>query len=357
MKTYRVVQWGTGNVGNESLRSILDLPHLELAGVRVYSDEKAGTDAGSIAGRGAVGVTATNRTEDVLALDADCVAYMPRNTDLDDVCRILASGKNLVATPFLFYGHGLPDADRARVEAACAEGSSSVCGMGIHPGLLGMVLPLVLSGAVRRIETLTIQERANWDFYDSPRITFDNMRFGKPPEEATLDANPFARFNGDLFQQQIHMLGAALHAGLDEVTQEQTLLAAEEGFDVAAGRIERGTVRGQRYRWRGVARGETKIEIDALWTLGPDYPSDWPRPKEGWTITIEGEPSLRTHFISLASFARRDATIEEHVHAADIVTAMQAIHVIPDLCEAAPGIRSPIDLPAPRSALGFGGAG
>lgn len=356
MRTYRVVQWGTGNVGRESLCSILDLPHLELAGVRVYSDDKNGCDAGTLAGRDAVGVTATNRVDDILALDADCVAYMPRNVSLDDVCRVLASGKNLVATPFLFYGHALPAEDRARVEAACAEGGSSVCGMGIHPGLLGMVLPLVLSGAIRRIDTITIQERANWDFYDSPRITFENMRFGRSPEEARLDANPFAQFNGDLFQQQIHMLGDALHAGLDEVTQEQTLLTADESFDVAAGRIERGTVRGQRYTWRGVAGGETKIEIDALWTLGADYPADWPRPKDGWTITIEGEPSLRTHFISLASFARKDATIEEHVHSADIVTAMQAVHAIPGLCDAAPGIRSPIDLAPAASALGFRGS-
>jgi hypothetical protein len=66
-----------------------------------------------------------------------------------------------------------------------------------------MVLPLALSGLSRRIEKLTIQERANWTFYDSPRITFDNMRFGAPPEQATLAANPFARFNGQLFTQQI----------------------------------------------------------------------------------------------------------------------------------------------------------
>lgn len=350
---YRVIQWGTGNVGGESLRSLLDLPQFELVGVRVYTDEKDGVDAGALVGRPDVGITATTRVDDLLALEADCVAYMPRNVDLDDVCRILASGKNLVATPFLFYAKALPAADRERVEAACAAGRSSVCGTGIHPGFLGMVLPLVLSGVVRRVDHIKIQERANWDFYDSPRITFDNMRFGHPPAEATLAANPFARFNSDLFQQQIHMLGDALHAGLDAVTEEQILVTAEAGFDVAAGRIEAGTVRGQRYRWQGVSGAETKIEIEALWTLGSDYPEGWPRPRDGWTITIEGEPSLRTHFISLASFARKDATIEEHVHSADIATAMQAVQAIPSLCEAAPGLRSPIELAPPRSLRGF----
>ena len=357
MGTYRVIQWGTGNVGHESLRSILDDPRLELAGVRVYTAEKDGRDAGELLGRSPVGVRATREIESILDTPADCVCYMPRNVDLADVCRLLASGKNVVATPFLFYGRVLPEEDRKRVEEACSQGGTSVCGMGIHPGLLGMVLPLALSGAVRRIERLTIQEKANWSFYDSPRITFDNMRFGAPPEEATLEANPFARFNSDLFQQQIHMLGEALHAGLDRVTEEQILETAAVDFEVAAGSIRAGTVSGQRYRWRGMVGAECPIEIEALWTLGDEYPAEWPRPRDGWTITLEGDPSLRTHFISMASFSRRDASIEEHVHSADIVTAMQAVHVIPDLCEAASGIRSVADLPLPRSARGFARVG
>ncbi len=351
---YRVIQWGTGNVGREALRAILDDPALELAGIRVYGEDKDGQDAGVLVGRAPVGVRATRDVEEILATEADCVCYMPRNVDLDDVCRVLASGKNLVATPFLFYAQALADEDRARVEQACREGRSSVCGMGIHPGLVGMVLPLTLSGAIRRLERLTIQERANWDFYDSPRITFENMRFGRPPQEATLEANPFARFNSDLFQQQIHLLGAGLDANLDEVSAEQTLVTAPADIEVAAGRIAAGTVCGQRYRWRGQAAGRTRIEIEALWTLGPDYPEAWPRPRDGWTITLEGDPSLRTHLITLASFERRDATIEEHVHSADVVTAMQAVHAIPSLCAAPAGLRSPLDLEAPRSAQGFG---
>ena len=79
----------------------------------------------------------------------------------------------------------------------------------------------------------------------------------------------------------------------------------------------------------GVAGGRTLIEIEALWTLGPDYPEGWPRPRDGWTIQIEGEPSAQLHFVSLASFARRDVPIDEHIHAADIATAMHAVNAVP----------------------------
>jgi len=350
---YRVIQWATGSVGRESLRAVLAHPELELAGVRVYSADKEGRDAGELCGAAPAGVRATQDSAVLLESEADCVLYMPRTADLDEVCALLASGKNVVATPFLFYGHAYPEAERAKLERACAQGKSSVHGTGIHPGLVGMVLPLALSGISRRIERLTIQERANWTYYDSPRITFDNMRFGAPPEQATLAANPFARFNGQLFTQQIGLLADGLRARIDRVTEEQELVTAASSFEIRGGRIEAGTVSGQRYRWRGVAGDRTLIEIEALWTVGPDYPEEWPRPRDGWTVQIEGEPSSQLHFISLASFARRDVPIDEHVHAADIATAMHAVNAVPAVCEAPPGIRSALDLPLTRAGIGF----
>jgi hypothetical protein len=216
-----------------------------------------------------------------------------------------------------------------------------------------MVLPLALSGMSRVIDHVRIEERADWTFYDSPRITFDGMRFGHPPEETTLDANPFARFNAELFEQQVWMLSDALGAGVEEVRIEQELTVAPESRDVRAGRLEEGTVSGQRYRWLGLRGGESRIEIEALWTLGGFHPDDWPKPRDGWTVSIEGEPSLQAHFLSLASLGRRAATIDDHVQAASIATAMQAVNAIPALCAAEPGWRSSAELGLVLSGIGF----
>ena len=350
---YRVIQWATGNVGREALRGVLEHPQLELVGVRVFSSEKEGVDAGALCGVEPTGIRATQDTQALLACEADCVLYMPRLADVGEVCALLESGKSVVATPFLFYAAAYPEPERARLEAACARGRASVYGTGIHPGIAGTMLPLALSGISRRIQRLTIQERANWTYYDSPRITFDNMRFGAAPEQATLAANPFARWNGQLFTQQIALLADGLRARIDRVTEEQELVTADKSFDIRGGRIEAGTVSGQRYRWCGMAGDRALIEIEALWTVGPDYPEKWPRPRDGWTVQIEGEPSAQLHFISLASFARRDVPIDEHVHAADIATAMHAVNAVPAVCESPHGIRSALDLPLTRAGIGF----
>ena len=68
---------------------------LDLVGVKVYSEAKHGKDVGTLVGRDPVGVLATADTAEVIAMPADCVLYTPRTTDLDEVCAILASGKNV----------------------------------------------------------------------------------------------------------------------------------------------------------------------------------------------------------------------------------------------------------------------
>src|SRR5688572_27718117 len=96
-KTYRVIQWATGNVGSRALRTIIEHPSLELVGLYVTSQAKAGKDAGELAGLDReTGITASLSVDEMVALDADCVAYMPAYTNFDDVCRLLASGKNVV---------------------------------------------------------------------------------------------------------------------------------------------------------------------------------------------------------------------------------------------------------------------
>lgn len=353
MSTYRVIVWATGAQGTEAIRAILDASHLELAGVKVYSDDKDGVDAGVLAGLDPVGITAMKDVDRVLALDADCVGYFPRNTSLDEVCRILASGKNVVTTAFLFHPHRLPDDQRAQLLAACEQGGTSVHGTGLNPGALSGVLPLALSGMSRRIERITLQERADWSFYESTGITFDNMRFGHPVEEVSEHASEFLAFNSGIFKEEVWLIGDALHAGLDEVTTTVDVVAARDDHDIFGTRLAAGTAAGQRWRWTGRRQGVALVEIETLWTVGGEYPDHWPSPQHGWTLTIEGDPSMRTHFLALASFERQ-LPIAEHVRAASVATAMQALNAVPAVVRAEPGIATMADLPLVRSGAGFG---
>jgi hypothetical protein len=350
---HRVIFWGIGAIGTELLTAILDhRSDLQIAGARVYSPEKNGADIAELIGRSPVGVTATTDVDEILALDADCVLYTPRNTSIDDVCAILASGKNVVTTAFLFHPRGIDARDRDRLMQACQAGRSSVHGSGLNPGNLSGVLPLAMSGMSRRIDRITLQERADWSFYDSTAITFDNMAFGQPVEDISPTTNDFLAFNSGIFTDEVWLMADALNAGIDEVTATVEAVAANADHQIFDHVLRAGTTAGQRWSWAGRRGGETLVEIEALWTVGGEYPSHWPKPQHGWTLTIDGDPKMRTHFLVMAGSP--SATMLEHVTASNVATAMQILNAVPAVCEAPPGFATMADLPLIRSVTGFG---
>src|SRR3954452_10467701 len=115
--TYKVVQWSTGNVGMLALRTIIEHPDLELVGLLVHSDSKAGQDAGTLCGTGPTGVIATQDPDQVLGLGADVVCYtatgdLRPHEAVTDMCRILESGANVVSTSVVSLIYP-PAADKA----------------------------------------------------------------------------------------------------------------------------------------------------------------------------------------------------------------------------------------------------
>lgn len=348
----RVAQWATGSVGTETLRAVIDLPSLELVAVLVHSSDKDGVDAGSLAGRPPTGVLATRSLDSLLAAGPDVVVYTPRTASVAEVCELLAAGVDVVTSAFCFHPARMAPGDRSLLAAAALAGSSSLHGTGLNPGNFGLVLPLALSGLCGELRRITIQERADWSVYESTGITFDNMRFGQPVAEVTEEANPFLAFNGGLFREQVWLLGDALGADLDEVVTTLDVVPALSDHDVFDRRLEAGTAAGQRWRWAGRRAGETLVEIETLWTVGGEYPPGWPTPEHGWTVTIEGDPSLQARVITLASF-ERVASMAEHVHAASVATARQVVNAVPHVHAAAPGFVTVADLPLVTSAQGF----
>src|SRR5271169_1509504 len=82
--TYKVVQWGTGNLGTLAVQSILKHPDLELIGTWVSSAEKAGRDVGELSRVPPIGVLATQDADMLIAGDADCICYAANSMGRED---------------------------------------------------------------------------------------------------------------------------------------------------------------------------------------------------------------------------------------------------------------------------------
>jgi hypothetical protein len=178
-KKYRVIQWATGNVGSRSLLTVIEHPEMELVGLWVSTDAKVGKDAGELAGIAPIGIKATNSAAEIIALDADCVIYMPQGVDWDVVCALLESGKNMASTRGEFHNPKMMvPANRERVEDACRKGGTSVYSTGSSPGFITEALAIPLLSMQRRLDCLTIDEFADVSSRNSPEMLFEIMGFG-----------------------------------------------------------------------------------------------------------------------------------------------------------------------------------
>jgi len=339
---YRVIQWATGTVGIHAVPAIAAHPDLELVGLWVHSDSKAGRDAGEICGVDPLGVTATQDAEALLALDADCVCYTASSDVrpdqvVEDLSRILASGKNVVNTSFvpLLYPPAAGPGIQERLEAAAVEGGTTLYTSGVDPGFgnVGVAIPtLALCKEVRHVRMMEIVNYATWD---NPFTMFEIMGFGKDDETRSLllAAGSTALAWGPVVQLVADAIG--LH--VDTIEERHDVLWADESFDIASGRIEKGTISAMRFEIAGFVDGVERVVVEHVTRLRDEDAPNWPQ-GEGYRIVVEGEPNVKVE-VALSS------DHGDHNHAGCLATAMHVLNAIPAVVAAPPGLATLLDLP------------
>ena len=341
--TYRVIQWATGTVGIHAVPAIASHPDLELAGLWVHSDSKAGRDAGEICGGDAVGVIAT-QDMDALLFDtgADCICYTA-NSDvrpdgvIDDICRMLAAGKNVVNTSYvpLLYPKAAGVGVHDRLQAACIEGGTSFYSSGIDPGYGNAGITIGALALCKEVRTIRMMEIVNYATWDNPFTMFEIMGFGKADTASSLllAAGSTALAWGPV----IELVAASLDVQLDGITEWHEVIRADEEFEIASGTIEQGTISGMRFEIQGMVGDEARIIVEHVTRLRDGDAPEWPQ-GSGYRIDISGEPNVHLE-VGLSS------DIGDHNHAGCLATAMHVINAIPLVVDAEPGVLTLLDLP------------
>jgi hypothetical protein len=333
----RVVQWATGNIGLRALREVIRHPDLELVGVLVYDEAKNGVDAGVLCGEDPVGVAATTDRSAIHALSADCVLFMARALELDDVVQLLESGTNVVTTrgELVASGHGLGDDGRARVLTACEKGQSSIYATGSSPGFITDALPFALISMQRRVDSITIEEFANLSRRDSPHLLFELMGFARPldsynPKRAEFLLGEFGPALGVLAEAA----GRPVHAW--EAVGE--VAGARHDTTIAAGDIPAGTVAAQRNTIIGSSDGDEVVRFSANWYCTDDLEPEWDLLATGWRVRVRGDASIDVDLTF-------PVALEDLGAFTPALTANRPVNAVPYLCAAPPGILSTADLP------------
>jgi 4-hydroxy-tetrahydrodipicolinate reductase len=354
--TLRVIQWGTGNVGHHSLRGILERPELELVGLRVFDPAKVGVDAGEMLGERPIGVVGTDDVDEILGLDADVVLYNALGTTLvdlqvplDEVCRLLESGKNVISSAIDLFIYLKPGVAPAYIKpemveqlrAACGTGSSSVYSTGMTPGFALDLWPVTMARTSRRVDSIRVKEMVSLRGYRSSTVEF--MGFGLPPD---ADVEMFKMFvespenpkGGALntpYGAAIHFVGDAFGVDIDSVTYNHTeVRTAGERMELPGGTFEKGTVVGTEFRLSGLVQGREFIALDFCWRVDDE---GWAPNLCAWELEIEGDPSVKSRMeFATQTDARRSTSI---------TVAGHCLNAIPKVVASPPGILDHVSIP------------
>lgn len=356
--TYRVIQWGTGNVGRHALRTIIERPDFELAGVRVYDPSKVGKDAGELVGSDPVGVVATDDTEAILSIDADCVCYTPLGTTLDDytqplddICRLLASGKNVVSSAVEYFGYlrpgiapgRMPPGAIERINAACTEGGTSFYEGGINPGFAMDLWPLTLSRVCRRIDHMRVTEVVDMKAATSAQIMRDYIGFGTKPDHVTPLERQMSVVEDSAFHLSAMMIAEGMGIELDEVSYRREVGLADEELQTALGIIEPGAIAALKMVLEGIRDGRVLLTLEYVWRMSDEVAPEWPSGESRWILDVEGDPQVRSELVL--------STDQDAGRAVSLAVATLNLNAVPAVCAARPG---PIDnLTIPPHAGGY----
>jgi hypothetical protein len=345
--TYKVVQWGTGNLGTLAVQSILKHPDLELIGTWVSSAEKAGRDVGELSRVPPIGVLATQDADALISGDADCICYaadsMGREDEVvSDCSKMLRAGKNVVnvSDPALVYPKAKGGDVYDRLEEACLAGNTSFYTSGGDPGWAGFGLALAPLTVAQQVRSIRLLEIYNYGPWNNPQLGL--YGFGEPDTSSSMILMPGV--TASIWGPSVAMLADAMGVTLDSIDEAHRVIHADKDFEIASGRIGKGMVSGMSFEIRGMVDGEARIVIEHITKLRredfPEYGVD-----DCYRVVIDGEPNIKVDMSLTSDFG--DST-----HAGYIVAVTPVTNAIPAVCAAPAGVLTYLDLP-PHGARGL----
>jgi len=346
----RVAQVGTGNAGMLTLRQLVTDDRFELVAVSVSTPDKVGKDAGELAGLDVVtGVTAVGDLDALIEAAPECAVYCAMGDTrpveaTNDVRRLLEAGIDVVGSApgtLQFPWGTMPEKVIEKVEESARAGDATVYITGVDPGFASDLLPLALASTCQRVEQVKCYELADYATYDGAEVMFDLMGFGKPVTDTPLLFLP--GILAMAWGTAIRMMATGLGIEVDEIVEHWEAEPAPESYDIAAGRIEEGTIAALKFSISGLVDGHPAIVVEHVTRTRDDLRPDWARPAAGggsYRIEITGEPSYVVDVVPSSEHG-------DHNHAAIVAACGRIVNSIPDVLAAEAGIRTTLDLPLP----------
>jgi len=329
MKKIKVIQFGLGPIGLESLKLAAEQSWLEILGGVDIDPAKAGKTLAELTGCAALG--GANVFPSLAALFAavgtpDVVLHTAGSSAAASFAQMkpaLERGISVASTCEELIFPALKTPDLAHdYDDLCRRTGARIAGTGVNPGFVMDILPICLTGVSREVTSIYVERVVNASTRRQPLQA--KIGSGQNPDD--FRAKFVAGKAGHAgFQQSVALLAHAMGWTLDEIRETcepvvATSRVVTKFFDVAAGQSL-----GIHQKCIGLVAGETKIKLDLQMYLDASLPHD--------AIVVRGRPDL-------------NLVLNGGV-AGDHATVASLINIIPRLLAGAPGVRLMTELAVP----------
>lgn len=329
MNKVKVLQFGLGPIGLESLKLAAEQSWLEIIGGVDIDPAKIGRALADLTGGAApagakvfpdlgAAFAAVGRPDVILHTAGSSAA-----ASFAQMRPALQHGVSVASTceELIFPALKTPELAR-EFDALCRQSGARLAATGVNPGFVMDVLPICLTGVSREVKSIYVERVVNAATRRQPLQA--KIGSGQNPDDfrAKFAAG---RAGHAGFQQSVALLAHAMGWTLDAIRETcepvvATSRVTTKFFDVAPGQSL-----GIHQKCLGLSRGETKIKLDLQMYLDAPLPHD--------AIVVKGRPEL--NLVLNGGVAGDDATVAA------------LINIVPRLLAAAPGVRLMTELPVP----------
>ncbi len=328
MEPLRVIQFGLGAMGRVMASLILGKRNMQLVAAIDRNPENKGKDLGLVLGLNKkTGIIVTDNAAEVFAtIPADAmihaaVSYVPKVWE--QIKPAVEKGISVVTIaeemgyPWVKYPELCAEMD----QVAKAH-NARILGSGINPGFAMDLMPLLLTGICRRVDSITVTRYIDFSPFGasiqknigiglSSKEFKEGVKMGKLPLHIGLP-------------ESAYMVAAGLGWNIDKIEETREALLAKKSIKVPGYMtVKKGNVAGFNHSCFAYSKGKKLITLEELGRVDP---------KEEYKniIKIEGDPKILEWV---------------NVPPGHITTTSHAVNLVLALLKTAPGLRTMLDLP------------
>lgn len=328
----RVAVWGTGMMGQGLLGYLLDRPNdFELVGAIVTNPAKEGVTVGELMNR-PCDVSMTTDHEAVLALKPHiaCIctqSFLHEITDQVEPC--VNAGVNVISiAEKLAYPWASDPEWAGRFDELARANGVSILGTGINPGFILDALIVMWSSVCLRVDRIEAQ-RVN-DLSPFGPTVMRTQGVGTTVEEFDRGVKDGSIVGHIGFPESILLIANAMGWPIDRIEESREPIVTSVPRETPHVKVAAGDVAGCKQIGRGYIGDELKIELVHPQQIHPEMEGT----STGDYIHVFGDP-------------------EVHMQTSPEIPGGKGTYAstgnyIPLVVEAAPGMRTVVDLPIPR---------